>query len=69
MNEQTVYHGSDVTVDKPLVGVGRRDLDFGPGFYVTPLYEQAFSWASKVKLICITNQAKSSNYVRHSFME
>ena len=62
MSEQTVYHGSDVTVDKPLVGVGRRDLDFGPGFYVTPLYEQAFSWASKVKLIRLSEHIVVNEY-------
>jgi hypothetical protein len=28
MNEQTVYHGSDVTVDKPLVGVGREKPNY-----------------------------------------
>lgn len=42
-----VYHGSTLTVDKPLVAVGRRNLDFGQGFYVTDLEEQAISWASR----------------------
>lgn len=42
-----VYHGSIVTVSEPLVNVGRRNLDFGPGFYVTDLEEQAISWASR----------------------
>ena len=43
----TVYHGSTVVVDNPLVGVGRANLDFGKGFYVTDLREQAISWASR----------------------
>lgn len=42
-----VYHGSTNIVDTPLVGVGRRNLDFGQGFYVTDLMEQAISWASR----------------------
>ena len=42
-----VYHGSTVIVNAPLVGVGRRNLDFGKGFYITDLKEQAISWASR----------------------
>jgi len=30
-----VFHGSTLIVDSPLVGVGRKDLDFGLGFYNT----------------------------------
>jgi hypothetical protein len=44
----TLFHGSFLSVKKPLVGVGRRELDFGPGFYVTPLREQAERWARRV---------------------
>lgn len=39
--KQTLYHGSYLSVPAPLTGVGRRELDFGPGFYVTSLREQA----------------------------
>lgn len=42
-----VFHGSTVAVSAPLVGVGRKNLDFGPGFYVTDLRAQAVSWASR----------------------
>ena len=42
-----VYHGSTVRVDNPLTAVGRRNLDFGQGFYITDLEEQAISWASR----------------------
>ena len=41
----TVYHGSTVVVREPLVGIGRENLDFGLGFYVTVLTEQANVWA------------------------
>lgn len=40
-----LYHGSYVQVDRPLVDVGRRNLDFGRGFYLTNLQSQAEKWA------------------------
>lgn len=40
-----VYHGSDVVVESPLTGIGRKALDFGEGFYVTALQSQAEDWA------------------------
>ncbi|MBO7465601.1 MAG: DUF3990 domain-containing protein [Bacteroidales bacterium] len=42
-----VYHGSTTIVEKPLVSVGRKTLDFGQGFYVTEIKEQAISWARR----------------------
>lgn len=42
-----VYHGSTMTIDYPLVSVGREHLDFGKGFYVTTLKSQAISWAER----------------------
>lgn len=41
----TLYHGSSTKVEKPLVHLGRADLDFGQGFYLTSLKEQAEAWA------------------------
>lgn len=37
----TVYHGGTEIIDRPRVDVGRPNLDFGPGFYVTDMYAQA----------------------------
>ncbi len=34
-----LYHGSSVEVSAPLAKVGRRNLDFGHGFYVTKIEE------------------------------
>ena len=51
-----LYHGSYVGVPAPLTGTGRRELDFGPGFYVTNLREQAERWARRV---CIIRAADS----------
>ena len=42
-----VYHGSIVAVKGPLAHVGRRNLDFGQGFYVTDMEEQAISRAAR----------------------
>lgn len=41
----TVYHGSTCRIEEPLAGVCRPNLDFGIGFYVTDLKEQAVRWA------------------------
>lgn len=42
----TLYHGSDVCVENPLAKAGRKNLDFGRGFYLTTLRKQAEAWAS-----------------------
>lgn len=43
-----VFHGSIIEVSKPLVALGRPNLDFGQGFYVTDLREQAERWATRI---------------------
>lgn len=43
-----VYHGSYITVSTPFVGLGRKKVDFGQGFYLTKLPLQAQSWASTI---------------------
>lgn len=44
-----VYHGSYCLVDTPNVSFSRDALDFGKGFYVTGIEEQAINWTSKFK--------------------
>lgn len=44
-----VYHGSFVEVEKPDLNYSRPALDFGRGFYTTPLYEQAVKWCARFK--------------------
>ncbi len=41
----TLYHGSYIEVSLPLVGLGRKKVDFGQGFYLTNLHTQAKAWA------------------------
>lgn len=43
----TVYHGTVAEVRSPLVSLGRPNLDFGHGFYVTDLRLQAVRWAER----------------------
>ena len=42
----TVYHGGTQTVERPVCMFGRENLDFGRGFYITPLLKQASDWAA-----------------------
>lgn len=44
----TVYHGGTETVVNPICGFGRKNLDFGQGFYVTDIREQASKWAMAI---------------------
>lgn len=55
----TLYHGSTQIIEHPLANVGRSDLDFGKGFYVTTLRNQAERWATRMQLI----HAKDSAWV------
>lgn len=48
--KKIVYHGSTQLVDAPLCKTGRPNLDFGQGFYLTDLKEQAAKWAETVAL-------------------
>ena len=58
----TVYHGSNVVVREPLVGIGREDLDFGLGFYVTALTEQADTWAANKARYYMQDEGYVSRY-------
>lgn len=46
-----VYHGSTIVIDHPIAAEGRRQLDFGQGFYVTDIKRQADSWAERMQRI------------------
>jgi len=42
-----VYHASTVKVEQPDTKHSRPYLDFGPGFYVTTIQDQAIKYASR----------------------
>ena len=44
-----LFHGSFVVVDKPDLLHSRFNVDFGKGFYVTPIYKQAEKWSKRFK--------------------
>ena len=43
-----LYHGSNVAVKQPRILQSERMLDFGVGFYTTPVKEQAIRWTEQV---------------------
>lgn len=44
-----VYHGSFLEIPRPDLKHSRKNVDFGCGFYTTPIYEQAEKWCDKFK--------------------
>ena len=44
----SLFHGTSVEVSEPLVGVGRKKVDFGRGFYLTKIKRQASLWAETI---------------------
>ena len=44
-----LYHGSYLEIEKPDLAHSRDNVDFGRGFYTTPIYEQAVKWCGKFK--------------------
>ena len=50
-----VYHASIEVVEHPDTGYSRAFLDFGPGFYITTLQEQAVKYAAR-----FTNRGKEA---------
>lgn len=45
MSVSTLYHGSSEVVEKPAFGKGRKDNDYGQGFYCTEHIDMAREWA------------------------
>ena len=59
-----VYHGSYLDIPTPDLLHSRKNLDFGRGFYTTPLYDQAVKWCEKFK-----RRGKNGIVSRYSFNE
>jgi len=43
-----VYHGGTEPISLPRTDAGRKNLDFGQGFYLTDMRSQAVDWAKHV---------------------
>lgn len=50
MKEIYVYHGGTEQIENPICKFGRKSLDFGQGFYVTDILEQAVTWGENIAL-------------------
>lgn len=59
-----LYHGSYINIPIPDLTHSRTNVDFGTGFYTTPIYEQAEKWAYKFK-----KQNKTSVINQYNFDE
>ncbi len=46
--DMILYHGSTIEIRHPRCDAGRKNLDFGQGFYLTFIREQAENWARRV---------------------
>lgn len=44
-----LYHGSYLEIREPNLQYSRLNVDFGRGFYTTPIREQAIKWCGKFK--------------------
>ena len=44
-----LHHGSYTAVANPDLLYSRANTDFGRGFYLTPLYDQAKNWCQRFK--------------------
>ena len=59
-----LYHSSFVVVAQPDLLHSRPNVDFGKGFYVTPIYEQAEKWCNR-----FTRRGKDGIVSRYVFDE
>ena len=59
-----LYHGSYIEIAKPDLKHSRTNVDFGLGFYTTPIYAQAVNWCRK-----FLRSGKPGIVSRYSFCE
>lgn len=64
-----VYHGSIEIVKQPDINHSYRPLDFGKGFYVTTVKEQAEKWAKRKADIYNKSHGIVNSYVMSEDME
>jgi hypothetical protein len=62
-----LYHGSYTAIEKPDLSFSRDTLDFGRGFYATPIKEQAIARLRFNKpniQYCFKKQAVMDTHIR-----
>lgn len=70
-----VYHGSDRIIQKPDIRFSKKRLDFGCGFYVTTVKEQAVRWAKRkamlgnkgIGIVNVFNMQENVNFIMRDF--
>lgn len=72
--QMLLYHGSHMEIRTLDLKHSRENVDFGKGFYTTPLYEQAANWCGKFKRrgkegIVSTYKFANSDYERLKVLE
>ena len=53
--KRIIYHGSDHIIRKPVFGAGKRNNDYGLGFYCTEYRELAMEWAVQQQIDGVAN--------------
>ena len=53
-----LYHTSNQIIKDPDIHHGRKNADFGWGFYLTPDREFTYRWAREVRLLMNMNWMK-----------
>ena len=66
---EILYHGSTVKVEPPKVIEGRFTKDFGYGFYVTLISDQADSWSSRFSNGIVSKYIFNSNFHNLSYIK
>lgn len=56
MSKIILYHGSQEIVKEPKLELGKKNNDFGQGFYCTRIIERGKEWACKESLFGILNK-------------
>ncbi len=59
MSNMKLYHTSDQIIRKPDIHFGRKNADFGWGFYLTPEKEFACRWSGKEGILNEYEREKS----------
>lgn len=63
-----LYHGTDVIIKHPSSQKGRRDVDFGKGFYLTEDKRMAQKWACN-KMNSIVNMYEANLSLKVKYLE
>lgn len=51
-----LYHGSKLTISKPINKGSKKDNDYGPAFYLTKDLESAHEWACRNNSVGVVNE-------------